>query len=292
MPGIGQMMSGRGPVVIDGSTRFPRAQPSGLACPRSVSVASIRRSTKLGATHDEGERAVHCHPRRTSPRCLGAPDPWRPTRCFIHRGFRVRVCGNRLCERGHWMTTLQNVLGEKDWDSKYGRMVSVKLDFGDFQAELNTKHETLSSRLEMCETWIGKESSEWAFEDRGTWDSGNPKPKKVLSWPGKVAYSGAQEPHRAPNTRSMDRGAEQPSILASVALKAAVEAVGQVGADFTATDILQVASVFNDWLTNKASGSASAQTHTADPSFRADPDPPSAAQAPSGPTAGPSTSTA
>ena len=190
------------------------------------------------------------------------------------------------------MTTLQKVLGEREWESKYGRMVSVKLDFGDFQAELNTKPETLSSRLEMCETWIGKESSEWAFEDRGTWDNGEPKPKKVLSWPGKVAYSGAQEPRRAPNARSTPGGTEQPSILASVALKAAVEAVGQVGADFTATDILQVASVFNDWLTNKASGSASAQTHTADPSFRADPDPPSVAEAHSGPSAGPSTSTA
>src|SRR3990167_10300291 len=195
------------------------------------------------------------------------------------------------------MSILQRVQGEREWESRYGKMVSIRLSFTDndgteFDAELTTKPETLSSRLEMCETWIGKESSEWAFEDKGTWNSGNPKPKKVLSWPGKVAYSGAQEPRRAPNTRSMDRGAEQPSILASVALKAAVEAVGQVGADFTATDILQVASVFNDWLTNKASGSASAQTHTADPSFRADPDPPSAAQAPSGPTAGPSTSTA
>src|SRR3990167_2314790 len=193
------------------------------------------------------------------------------------------------------MSILQRVQGEREWESRYGKMVSIRLSFTDndgteFDAQLNTKPETLSSRLEMCETWIGKDSSEWAFEDRGTGDTGEPRPKKVLTWPGKVAYSGAQEPRRAPNTRSMDRGAEQPSILASVALKAAVEAVGQVGADFTATDILQVASVFNDWLTNKASGSASAQTHTADPSFRADPDPPSAAQAPSGPTAGPSTS--
>ena len=186
------------------------------------------------------------------------------------------------------MTSLQKVLGDREWESKYGPMVSVKLDFGDFQAELNTKPETLSSRLEMCETWIGKESSEWAFEDKGTWDNGNPKPKKVLSWPGKVAYSGAQEPRRGPNTRSMDRGAEQPSILASVALKAAVEYVGKNLGQIDA--VLRIADDFYDWLTNKASGSASAQTHTADPSFRADPDPPSAAEAHSGPSAGPSTS--
>ena len=186
------------------------------------------------------------------------------------------------------MAVLQKVLGEREWDSKYGRMVSIKLDFGDFQAELNTRPETLSSRLEMCETWIGKESSEWAFEDKGTWDNGDPKPKKVLSWPGKVPYSGAQEPRRGPNTRSVDRGAEQPSILASVALKAAVEA--SLGED--RQTILRTADRFFDWLTNKASGSASAQTHTADPSFRADPDPPSVAEAHSGPSAGPSTSTA
>ena len=125
------------------------------------------------------------------------------------------------------MSILQRVQGEREWESRYGKMVSIRLSFTDndgteFDAQLNTKPETLSSRLEMCETWIGKDSSEWAFEDKGTWDNGNPKPKKVLSWPGKVAYSGAQEPRRAPNTRSMDRGAEQPSILASVALKAAV----------------------------------------------------------------------
>jgi len=181
------------------------------------------------------------------------------------------------------MTTLQKVLGDREWESKYGPMVSVKLDFGDFQAELNTKPETLSSRLEMCETWVGKESSEWAFEDKGTWDNGNPKPKKVLSWPGKVAYSGAQEPRRGPNTRSVDRGAEQPSILASVALKAAVELALKDGVQSTVmplpNSVLAVADDFNDWLTNKASGSASAQTHTADPSFRADPDPSSAAEA-------------
>ena len=189
------------------------------------------------------------------------------------------------------MTTLQKVLGEKDWDSKYGRMVSVKLDFGDFQAELNTKHETLSSRLEMCETWIGKESSEWAFEDRGTWDSGNPKPKKVLSWPGKVAYSGAQEPRRAPNTRSMDRGAEQASILASVALKAAVEYVGKNLGQVSA--VQTIADDFYDWLTNKASGSAKSQGATAGESPPgADPDPSSAAEAHSQPSAGPSTSAA
>src|SRR3990170_9011627 len=131
------------------------------------------------------------------------------------------------------MTTLQKVLGDREWESqKHGKKVSIKLDFGSFQAELNTNPETLSSRLEMCEAWIGKESSEWAFEDKGTWNNGNPKPKKVLSWPGKVAYSGAQEPRRAPNTRSMDRGPEQPSILASVALKAAVEAkLGTGGPD-------------------------------------------------------------
>ena len=195
------------------------------------------------------------------------------------------------------MTTLQKVLGDREWESKYGRMVSVKLDFGDFQAELNTKPETLSSRLEMCEAWIGKESSEWAFEDKGTWNNGNPKPKKVLSWPGKMAYSGAQEPRRGPNTRSVDRGAEQPSILASVALKAAVEiwaAELRIHGDeriLTETDILETAGKFYSWL-RETSGSASAQTHTADPSFRADPDPPSAAEAHSGPSAGPSTSAA
>ena len=189
------------------------------------------------------------------------------------------------------MAVLQKVLGEREWDSKYGRMVSIKLDFGDFQAELNTRPETLSSRLEMCETWIGKESSEWAFEDKGTWDNGDPKPKKVLSWPGKVPYSGAQEPRKAPNTRSVDRGAEQPSILASVALKAAVE-LGVKDGVLLPDSALAVAEYFYEWLTKKASGSAGAQTHTADPSFRADPDPPSAAEAHSGPSAGPSTSTA
>jgi len=199
------------------------------------------------------------------------------------------------------MSILQRVQGEREWESRYGKMVSIRLSFTDndgteFDAQLNTKPETLSARLEMCEAWIGKESSEWAFEDKGTWDNGNPKPKKVLSWPGKVAYSGAQEPRRGPNTRSVDRGAEQPSILASVALKAAVELALKDGVQSTVmplpNSVLAVADDFNDWLTNKASGSASAQTHTADPSFRADPDPPSAAEAHSGPSAGPSTSAA
>src|SRR4030067_430388 len=121
-----------------------------------------------------------------------------------------------------YMTTLQKVLGDREWESqKHGKKVSIKLDFGSFQAELNTNPETLSSRLEMCEAWIGKESSEWAFEGKGTRNNGNPKPKKVLSWPGKVAYSGAQGPRRGPDTRSGDRGGGQPSILASGALKAA-----------------------------------------------------------------------
>src|SRR3989304_4630269 len=223
-----------------------------------------------------------------------------------------------------YMTTLQKVLGDREWESqKHGKKVSIKLDFGSFQAELNTNPETLSSRLEMCEAWIGKESSEWAFEDKGTWNNGNPKPKKVLSWPGKVAYSGAQEPRRAPNTRSTSGGAEQPSILASVALKAAVELALKDGVQSTVMplpdSVLAVAEYFNDWLINKASGSAKSQGATIESPLQADPDPsstsgnresegatlgpsaqvlspapavgaPSAAEAHSGPSAGPSTS--
>ena len=201
------------------------------------------------------------------------------------------------------MSILQRVQGEREWESRYGKMVSIRLSFTDndgteFDAELTTKPETLSSRLEMCETWIGKDSSEWAFEDKGTWDNGNPKPKKVLSWPGKVTYSGAQEPRRAPNTRSVDRGAEQPSILASVALKAAVEiwaAELRIHGDeriLTETDILETAGKFYSWL-RETSGSAKSQGATAGESPPgADPDPPSAAEAHSGPSAGPSTSAA
>ena len=190
------------------------------------------------------------------------------------------------------MTTLQKVLGEREWDSKYGRMVSVKLDFGDFQAELNTKPETLSSRLEMCETWIGKESSEWAFEDRGTWDNGEPKPKKVLSWPGKVAYSGAQEPRRATYTPRFTDTAEGFSINDErVDRRKAFELATQWNTTHEGRNVFDMAASIYSWL-RETSGSASAQTHTADPSFRADPDPPSAAEAHSGPSAGPSTSAA
>jgi len=84
------------------------------------------------------------------------------------------------------MSILRRVTGQREFNSKYGPLVSVGLDFDEFQAELTTKPETLTARLEMLEANIGKDSDEWAFQDQGLWGDGKAKAKKVTGYPGKA----------------------------------------------------------------------------------------------------------
>lgn len=159
---------------------------------------------------------------------------------------------------GYGMTAaLQRVSGQREWSGQYGPMISINLDFGEFEAQLNTKPETLVKRLEQLEGLVGKESDEWAFQDTGTFDNGNAKPKKVSNYPGKAPapQQGGGGKGRSPELEAFiqERMDRRTAIMQAVALLTAVGAESH--AQTPSGDCLVAADHFYNWL-RKTSGAA------------------------------------
>ena len=152
------------------------------------------------------------------------------------------------------MSTLQRVTGQREWTSKHGPMVSIGLDFGEFHAQLNTKPEFLTKRLEMLETVVGKDSAEWAFEDAGVFDDGNPKPKKVSNYPGKVqqAQGGGGSRGRSPEQEAFiqERMDRRTALMQACEYARAYDTDGRGPAPWR-----PYADQFYDWL-RQTSGTA------------------------------------
>lgn len=86
--------------------------------------------------------------------------------------------------------TLAQITGTREWESKHGTMVDIGLLFWDeTKAFVTTKPDTLAKRRAELEATIGV-AGDWTLEDKGTWDDGSAKPKKVTDYPGKPAKGG------------------------------------------------------------------------------------------------------
>jgi len=142
------------------------------------------------------------------------------------------------------MATLKRVIGPRTWDGRYGPMASIMLDFGEHQAELVTKPDSLAKRLEMCEQWVGRPSEEWVFADAGTFSDGKPRPPKVTSYPGKQAAPGGSGGARAPRWGDTPEG--QAYIQERTDRRTALMQAVAVEPDPAQT--LGIADTFYSWL--------------------------------------------
>ncbi len=183
---------------------------------------------------------------------------------------------------------LLEVTGQHEWESSYGPIIAIHLRFEDFWAELNTKPDYLAARLEGLEKVIGVDSDEWAFEDRGKFAGGEPKPKKVTSYPGKKPApkegdGGGGGGKYIPRYRDTEEGfsREQRSIHASVALEHAVKY-----ATVRDTDVLELTTAFyrllQDVSTSPPAGPPHQSSHAGGESLDPEPEPASKGKAPGG----------
>jgi hypothetical protein len=107
---------------------------------------------------------------------------------------------------------------------------------GEFAAELTCKPESLTARLEMLEKLVGEDIAGWQFQAQGLWPDGNPKPQKVVNWPGKPPAQssgggGSLRGGASTAWRNTEAGAkyEQERMDRRTALMQAVAAVEQTG---------------------------------------------------------------
>ena len=150
----------------------------------------------------------------------------------------------------------------REYDTQHGRKAAIRLKLDDTDAELTTNADKVADRLTKLNALIDK-PGEWLLKEQGTFSSGDPKPLKVVEWPGKPQgqYQGNGSGGGKSSAKSGDfRTPEQ--IVRGYALSSAVEFVSaQVAArpelGAVADDVLAVAEQFVEFVNEPAGGAPS-----------------------------------
>lgn len=150
----------------------------------------------------------------------------------------------------------------KPWESKFGPMVSIDLEFEDgVKGRLNTKPDSFDKRFAELQAVIGK-PGEYTIEETGNWPDGNPKPVKVKDYPGKPQQGtgggggGGYKGFSFAERLHLDTFKEA-STDARTALMQSVTLLNFQGTYAGIDDVLVTASRIYAWLQEKKSGADS-----------------------------------